>query len=82
MTPATQAVFDAAKATRDGFAGVEGTHLSQAERRELVAAGLVIERNGREQHRISVRYPARMREADLRAIVNAKVTARRLGQTP
>jgi hypothetical protein len=76
MTPAAQSVFDAAKATRDAFAGVEATHLTKADLRELARAGLSISHNGRDNKRVSARYPASMREADLRARVAAKITER------
>lgn len=77
MTPAAQAVFDAAKATRDAMTGIEATHLDASEVRELVAAGLIVEHNGRDNRRLSARYPARMRAEDLRAKVAAKIATKR-----
>jgi hypothetical protein len=76
MNARTQKLFDAAKAKTEPFSGVDVTHLSLAERRDLTRAGLhlVIDR----KRRVCALYPMRLRADDLRAKVNAIQAAKSL----
>ncbi len=74
MTPRAQSAFDAAKAKPDACAGVDVSHLTAAERRELAAAGLSLSVD--RKRRTVATYPARLRQADFRAAVLAKRAAK------
>lgn len=75
MTPAAQSVFDRAKAGNDEFCAVDATHLTPSERRELAEAGLSFTTT-RKRGQIVASYPAHMRQADFRAAVLAKRSAK------
>lgn len=53
-----------AKATKDEFHGVDATHLSKQDRRDLAACGLSFAED--RNHRAVASYPARLRQQDLR----------------
>lgn len=80
MTPAAQSFLDKCKADKRGTLADfhDATHLTAQERNELARSGSLTFTTTRERGQILGHYPARMREADLREVVNAK----RLGRTP
>lgn len=71
MSPAAQAFLTNVKATRDEFVGLDATHLSLADRRELSRLGCSFGAT-RKHGQVVGHYTAQARQNDLRTLIQSR----------